>query len=140
MKYFLFIPIFIVTLISCQNQDNEGFEPEGFEEVEQLIKEYDYTLNDFNVLRDTVRTGDTFGAILNEQGVSNDKIFAVATKFKDSFDVRRMVVGKPYVLLNSKDSLNQTQVFVYEKSKTDYAVVDFRDTLNVYNDQREIST
>ncbi len=138
MKYFLFIPIFIVTLISCQNQDNEGFEPEGFEEVEQLIKEYDYTLNDFNVLRDTVRTGDTFGAILNEQGVSNDKIFAVATKFKDSFDVRRMVVGKPYVLLNSKDSLNQTQVFVYEKSKTDYAVVDFRDTLNVYNDQREI--
>lgn len=138
MKYILFIPLFIFTFLSCTDNEDEDVVPEEVVEVPQLISEYGYTLNDFNVVRDTVQSGDTFGAILNERGVSNDKIFAVASKFKDSFDVRRIIVGKPFVLLNSKDSLNQTQVFIYEKNSTDYAVVDFRDSLNVYNEQREI--
>jgi murein DD-endopeptidase MepM/ murein hydrolase activator NlpD len=62
----------------------------------------------------------------------------VATKFRDSFDVRKIVVGKPYVLLNSKDSLNRTQVFIYETNNIDYAVVDFRDTLSIYNSQKPV--
>ena len=138
MKYTFFTLLIIISLISCTDTVDEDSSIEDVEEVEQVITEYGYTLNDFDVIRDTVQSGDTFGAILNERGVSNDKIFAVATKFKDSFDVRRMVVGKPYVLLNSKVSLKQTQVFIYEKNKTDYAVVDFRDSLSVYNEQREI--
>jgi murein DD-endopeptidase MepM/ murein hydrolase activator NlpD len=138
LKYLFFIPLFLSSFIACNNSIEEEAIPEELEEEAQIVSEYGYTLNDFNVVRDTVQSGDTFGAILNEHGVSNAKIFAVATKFKDSFDVRRMVVGKPYVLLNSKDSLNQTLVFVYEKNKTDYAVVDFRDTISVYNEQREI--
>jgi murein DD-endopeptidase MepM/ murein hydrolase activator NlpD len=104
----------------------------------ELVEEYGFVLNDFNVIRDTVQSGDTFGAILDNYGVTPDKVYEVATKFKDSFDVRRMVAGKPYVLLNSKDSLNTTQVFIYEKTRTDYVVVDFRDSITTYNDQRPV--
>ena len=100
--------------------------------------QYGYNLNNFNVVRDTIRKGDTFGDILDANGVSQDKIMAVATKFRDSFDVRRIVVGKPYVLLNSKDTLNTTQIFVYETNKIDFAVVDFRDTLNIYNSKKPV--
>jgi len=104
----------------------------------ELVEEYGFVLNDFNVIRDTVQSGDTFGAILDNHGVTPDKVYEVATKFKDSFDVRRMVAGKPYVLLNSKDSLNTTQVFIYEKTRTDYVVVDFRDSITTYNDRRPV--
>lgn len=109
------------------------------EELPQIIEEYGYILNDFNVIRDTIRPGDTFGAILDANGVTQDKIFEVATKFKDSFDVRKMVVGKPYVLLNAKDSTNATQVFIYEKNKVDYAVVDFRDSISSFNSRKPVS-
>lgn len=105
----------------------------------KIIEEYGYVLNDFNVIRDTIRQGDTFGAILNEYGVSQNKIYEVATTFKDSFDVRKIVVGKPYVLLNSKDSLNKTQVFIYEKNKIDYAIIDFRDSISVIHEQKPVT-
>lgn len=105
---------------------------------EAIIEQYGYVLNDFSVIRDTIRKGDTFGDILFANGVSQEKIMEVATKFRDSFDVRKIVVGKPYVLLKSKDSLSKTQVFIYETNKVDFAVVDFRDTLSIYNSQKPV--
>lgn len=135
LKYFL--PI-LCTLIACTEDTKDDTTTEITEVAPALIKEYGYVLKDFNVIRDTIRSGDTFGDLLDTYGVPNQKILEVASKFRDSFDVRKIVVGKPYVLLNSKDSLNTTQVFIYEKNKVDYAVVDLRDTLNAYTSQKPI--
>ncbi|QNJ97362.1 peptidase M23 [Constantimarinum furrinae] len=124
-------------IIGCETAKDDIIEEE-IVEAPIIVEEYGYVLNDFNVVRDTIRPGDTFGAILDGNGVTQDKIFEVANKFKDSFDVRRIVVGKPYVLLNAKDSTNTTQVFIYEKNKVDYAVVDLRDTVNCYNNKKPV--
>jgi len=137
LKHLLLALTTLLCLVSCSNEPKE--EEPIIEDQPALKIEYGYTLNDFNVVRDTIRPGDTFGGILSENGVSQSKIFEVANTFKDSFDVRRIVVGKPYVLLNSKDSLNQTQVFIYEKNKVDYAIVDFRDTISVSLDSKPIT-
>jgi hypothetical protein len=59
--------------------------------------------------------GDTFGAILDAHGVSQNKIYEVATTFRDVFDVRKIGIGRPYVILKSRDSTAQTQLFIYEK-------------------------
>ncbi len=134
LKYVL--PLFFA-FIACDTTKDDLVEEEIVEE-NPIVEEYGYILNDYNVVRDTIRPGDTFGVILDANGVSQSKIFEVANKFKDSFDVRRIVVGKPYVLLNSKDSLNTTQVFIYEKNKIEYAVVDFRDTINCYTDRKPV--
>ena len=134
----LFLAVLLISLFTaCENPTDEIVEPTEIE-TEILIEQYGYLLNDFNVVRDTIRPGDTFGDILFANGVSHDKIMEVATKFRDSFDVRRMVVGKPYVLLNSKDSLNSTQVFIYETNKIDYAAVDFRDSISINNRQKPV--
>ncbi len=127
--------------MACETaKDDEDGIIEAIEETTPIIhKEYGYTLNDFHVIRDTIRNGDTFGAILDANGVSQNKIFEVATVFKDSFDVRKLVVGHPYVLLNSKDTLQNTQVFVYEKNKVDYAVIDLRDSIAVFNERKPVS-
>lgn len=127
----------ILISTACENNKNEIAEANKFV-VEPIIKQYGYILNDFNVIRDTIHKGDTFGDILFANGVSQEKIMEVATKFRDSFDVRKIGVGKPYVLLNSKDSPNKTQVFIYETNTVDYAVVDFRDTLSIYNSQKPV--
>ena len=136
-KLIYFLPI-LYFLISCTDElkvDNEVI----VEEPPIIIEEYGYNFNDFNVVRDTIHSGDTFGDILSHYGVPNQKILEVASKFRDSFDVRKIVVGKPYVLLNSKDTLNTTQIFVYEKNKIDYAVVDLRDSINIYTSKKPIT-
>tara|TARA_R100001460_G_scaffold85654_8_gene126963 strand:- start:657 stop:1880 length:1224 start_codon:yes stop_codon:yes gene_type:complete len=127
----------ILLTTACENNNVELPETNTVAE-EAIIEQYGYILNDFNVIRDTIRKGDTFGDILFANGVSQEKIMEVATKFRDSFDVRKIGIGKPYVLLNSKDSLNKTQVFIYETNKVDFAVVDFRDTLSIFNSQKPV--
>ena len=135
----LILAALTLTLLTtaCENTKDDIAETNKVVE-EPIIEQYGYILNDFNVIRDTIRNGDTFGDILFANGVSQEKIMEVATKFRDSFDVRKIGVGKPYVLLNSKDSLNVTQVFIYETNTIDYAVVDFRDTLSVLNYQKPV--
>jgi len=119
----------------------DGAAEESVDLVEEpvLISEYGYTLNDFEVVRDTVMKGDTFGGILDAHGVSQNKIYEVATTFRDVFDVRKIGIGRPYVVLKSKDSIAQTQLFIYEKNRIDYAVIDFRDTLNVYHEKKPVT-
>lgn len=135
----LILAALTLTLLTTSCDKTKDDLPEIKQVIEvPIIEQYGYVLNDFNVIRDTIRSGDTFGDILFANGVTQDKIMEVATKFRDSFDVRKIGVGKPYVLLNSKDSLNATQVFIYETNKIDYAVVDFRDEISIFNNQKPV--
>lgn len=136
----IFLAIALLSLlVGCDTQKDDVVEEVVIDEIPEIIEEYGYNLNDFLVMRDTIRPGDTFGAILDANGVTQDKIFEVANKFRDSFNVRKIVVGKPYVLLNAKDSTNHTQVFIYETNKVDYAVIDLRNEMNVYNERKPVS-
>ncbi|EDM45477.1 peptidase, M23/M37 family protein [unidentified eubacterium SCB49] len=139
MKKLAFLPIIFLFFNACVDKDEDLIIDDTLENKEIIQSLYGIDISEFDIVKDTVRNGDTFGGILDANAVPNSKIFEVAEKFKDSFDVRRMNVGKPYVLFNSKDSTAQTKVFVYEKSRINYVVVDLRDTTTVFNAQKEVT-
>ncbi|WP_245917693.1 M23 family metallopeptidase [Aureitalea marina] len=122
----------LVLIVSCSKETKEDDTPIAEPEPTPQL-EYGYDLNDYLVLRDTVSSGDTFGAILDANGVTQNIIYQIATTYKDSFDVRKLVVGKPFTILKSKDSLEQTQVFIYEKNRVEYVVIDLRDEISLTN-------
>ena len=97
--------------------------------------EFGFNLNDFNIERDTIKFGDSFGEILASRKVSYTKIYKIAEKIKDSFDVRWLTVGKAYTILYSKDSLNTPKYFIYQPNLLNYVVVDFanHDSIIAYN-------
>ena len=138
MKKLVYIIPLLLLFFSCSEENKED-EKIPKKDIVKAKFEYGYDFNDFNVIRDTIRSGDTFGAILDANHVSQGDIFEVVSKIKDSFDVRKVKIGRPYVLLNSKDSLNTTQVFIYEKNRIDFAVIDLRDCVHSYNDQKPIT-
>jgi len=142
-KLILIIPV-LLCLFSCANDVKEEKNKDALApELPKKIKanfEYGYDLNEFSVIRDTIRSGDTFGDILNANGISHTEIFNLVSKIKDSFDVRRVGVGRPYLLLKSKDSLQKTEIFIYEKNKIEYAVIDLRDCVSSYNDSKPVTT
>lgn len=122
-----------VVLISCQQKKKQEniIVQETIETIKEppIIKEFGYNLNNFTVIRDTVRAGDSFGAILDSHGIARAKVFEISNKIKDTFNVARIMAGKPYTLLKSKDTTEKAQVFVYQQNQIEYTVVDFRDSI-----------
>lgn len=122
----------ILTLISCgDKKSEEKTEPTLTKIVIPERLAFGFNLNDFTVVDDTIRRGDTFGAILEKQNLGDYLPFEVVEKVRDSFDVRMMRVGKPYTLLQSKDSTKKLQVFIYQPDRLNFYVLDLRDSITV---------
>ena len=134
MNRFIFLIIVLITL-SCGEKQNET----KIEVVkEKIIKEFGFTLNNFNVKKDTIESGDSFGLILEKNNLFYPKIYNIVQKTKKVFDIRKINVGRPYTILSSKDSLNQPLIFIYQPNAIDYLVVSLGDSLWAEKKQKEI--
>jgi len=133
--------LIIVNLTSCKEDSNSQDIAPQVATVEKEIDRYEFgfKLNDFIVVRDTIKKGDSFGEILERNKIGYPKIFQIAEKAKDSFDIRRLQVGKPYTLLLSKDSIQLPECFIYQPNKIDYSVIDFQDSIHAYNRRKPIT-
>jgi murein DD-endopeptidase MepM/ murein hydrolase activator NlpD len=90
---------------------------------------FGYKLDDYKVIQDTIKNGESFGQILDRHHVFYPKINEIASSISEIFDVRRVRAGKPYTILASKDSTEQAQIFIYKHDKINATVVDFKDSL-----------
>lgn len=135
---FLLLSIFI----SCKQvkTDNEVKEVKAIATSNELTadKQYGFNLEDFLVIRDTVKRGDSFGELMIENKVDYPKIAKVSEEYRDTFDVRKIRVGKPYLILKSKDTTQAAQVFIYQNDLINYTVVDFRDSVLAYKDRKQV--
>lgn len=132
--------LFLLTLILSCKDDN--IEDDTVVEVieTKIIEEFGFPLNDFEVVRDTIESGDTFGLIMDQQGVPPAEVFSIVNRVKDSFNLTQLRVGRPYTILKSKDSIPKTQVFIYQPSRIDYVVIDLRDSIKTYRDKLPVTT
>lgn len=144
MRIFWGILGLALVLASCKDRPSETALPE-MEPVEPLVAElaprleYGFDLSEFNVIQDTIRRGDSFGELMIANKVEYPKIAQISEKYRDSFDVRKIRVGKPYMILKSKDTAQAAQVFIYQNDRVNYTVVDFRDSAVAYKDKRPVS-
>ncbi len=118
-----------VIAIACGEKEEKADPIQEVIAEPEPVKAYGYLLDDYIVERDTVKSGDSFGKILFESHVDYGTIQEISDSIKDVFDTRRIQVGKPYVLLKAKDTTERAEVFIYEKNREDYVVVDFQDAL-----------
>ena len=136
-KRCLIVLVSTLTIVSCKEEKKEPLEIVSVIEPVELY-EFGFKLDDYVVKRDTIRKGDSFGEILQRNQIDYSKIYQIAEQTKDSFDIRRLQVGKPYTLLCSNDSLQQPKCFIYQPSKTDYVVINFQDSIHAYSDSKPI--
>ncbi|MGG7036903.1 MAG: peptidoglycan DD-metalloendopeptidase family protein [Flavobacterium sp.] len=128
--------LFVSLLVSCNKSSNE----EKIESPKAKIKlvEFGFNLHEFNIVNDTIRSGDTFGSLLDKQNLNERKVYDIVHQVKDSFDVRNIRKGKPYTILRVKDRTNKIQAFIYQPDKLNYYVVDFRDSVVAYKKIRPV--
>lgn len=131
-----------ITCVACKKEKQEP-KPEIQQEIAIVEKpkevfEFGFKLNDYVVKRDTIKRGDTFGVILERNKIGYPKIFHIAEKAKDTFDIRRLQVGKPYTMLFSKDSLELPESFIYQPTKEEYVVINFKDSIHAFTSKKPI--
>jgi murein DD-endopeptidase MepM/ murein hydrolase activator NlpD len=99
---------------------------------------FGYNLNNYMVVNDTVRSGDSFGVLLERNHLFYPQIHHIAEKTKVVFDVRQLRIGKPYTVLYSKDNTKTPLVFIYELNKIEYLVVEFCDSIIAYKERKPV--
>ena len=116
---------------------NKNFDIEVFVKEKENI-EFGFNLDNYKVDRDTIKFGDSFGEIMFRNKLSYSQIYNIVQSIKDSFDVRWLTAGKPYVILSSKDSLPNPQYFIYQPNLLNYVVIDFSnfDSITAYNEKK----
>lgn len=134
--------VLLSIFISCKKvqtniEVNESNKIEASSEL-TADKQFGFNLEDFLVVRDTVQRGDSFGELMIKNKVDYPKIAKLSKDFRDTFDVRKIRVGKPYLILKSKDTAQSAQVFIYQNDLINYTVVDFRDSVLAYKDRLKV--
>ncbi len=140
MKNYLLL-FLLVLLFSC-NKDKFKEEKTIKEKpiVPKIVQKFGYVLNDYKVVEDTIKKNESFGEILYRNHVDFPEIHKIVESSKDSFDVRKLIVGKTYTVLAKKDSTEKAQIFIYQPNKIEYVVIDFTDSISTKRYKKKIKT
>ncbi|MCF7566959.1 peptidoglycan DD-metalloendopeptidase family protein [Sabulilitoribacter arenilitoris] len=138
----LILVILAISFFACKKDKPEPsvIEKEiAIVEKSKEIIEFGFKLNDYIVKRDTVKAGESFGQILERNKIGYPKIFHIAEKTKETYNIARFFQkGKPYTLLFSKDSLELPQSFIYQPTKEEYVVINFKDSIHAFKNRKPI--
>jgi murein DD-endopeptidase MepM/ murein hydrolase activator NlpD len=137
LKIVIINSLLLFALLSCNKSQTEIVYEES--KAIPIVEKFGFKYNDFNVSNDTIQDGDTFGSILDQQNLGDQKVYDIIEKVKDSFDVRMMRIGKAFTLFRSKDRSKKLQAFVYHPDRGSYFVIDFRDSVQVYRKIRPVT-
>lgn len=141
MKYAVLTLLLLFTLVSC-NKEEKSEKENNIKEVpvkEPIVVEFGFTLNDFLVVNDTVKSGDTFGTLMDKHNLGKYKVHEITEKARDSFNFRDIRAGRPYTILKTKTAPNTVQVFIYQPDNIHYNVIDLRDSIVAYRNKKPIT-
>ena len=123
------VTYFLLTLVIWGCGTSEKKETPKVVEKPKPNIQFGYNFDNFKVIQDTIKSGESFGEILDRHHVFYPTINKIAATVKEDFDVRRVRAGKPYTILASKDSLEKAQVFIYKHDKINATILDFKDSI-----------
>ena len=138
LKILFFLAVVVVSYNLFFKNNNSAEDLIKIEKKEKIIKEFGYVLNDYTVKRDTIKSGDSFGQILENNNLFYPKIYNIVQETNKIFNIRKINVGRPYTILYSKDSLEIPELFIYQPNPIDYVVVSLSDSIWAERKQKEV--
>ena len=138
LKILLFLAIVVISYNLFFKNNNSKIDFIKIEEKEKTIKEFGYVLNDYTIKRDTIKSGDSFGEILENNNLFYPKIYNIVQATNKIFNIRKINVGRPYTILYTKDSLKIPELFIYQPNPVDFIVVSLSDSIWAERKQKEV--
>lgn len=122
--------IVLTTILACNKSNNKPKNTITVKPKKEIAENSDFGFNfsEYNVVQDTVKKGDTFGTIIEDQNIGDRKVYDIVQSIKDTFNVRIIKPNRAYTMLRSKDKTNKLQLFVYQPDALSYYIFDLRDS------------
>jgi murein DD-endopeptidase MepM/ murein hydrolase activator NlpD len=126
--------IFIAVLVlnACKNTTSDAKTDTSEEKIIQPTPKmkYGYDYNLYQAKEFKIKRGDTFGAILERNGIDYPEVYTILQVIKKSeVNIRKLKIGKPYTVLYTKDSLPKAHAFIYHPGVESYDVIQLKDSL-----------
>jgi murein DD-endopeptidase MepM/ murein hydrolase activator NlpD len=126
--------IFITALVlsACKKNTSQASADALEEKIVQPIPKikYGYDYNLYQAKEFKIKRGDTFGAILEQNGIDYPEVYTILQVIKKSeVNIRKLKIGKPYTLLFTKDSIPKAHAFIYHPGVESYDVIQLKDSL-----------
>ena len=122
MKIKFLVSILIILLSSCSNYDI------GEKKEKAIEYKYGYNIDQYIFEEKKIKSGDTFGDILEGVGIDYPEIYEALQKQRD-VNFKKLQIGKPYTLILSKDTLRSLKAFVYHPSVEGYSFIQLKDSV-----------
>jgi len=100
--------------------------------------EYGIVTDSFKIDRDEVKPGENLGGIFTRLGVDQKIVGNLGVYTDGVFDIRKLRSGNSYTAMMSNDGNNKLKYFVYAINDTSYVLFDFRDSLHVHKDSKDV--
>lgn len=141
-RFSLYLCAVILALFVWSCEEEKGAQVPAVKEEKTVETDlrYGYDFNQYNVQSHKIKRGDTFGAILEKNGIDYPEVYTILQKIKGSVNVRKLQIGKPYTLLFTKDSVPTPKAFIYHPDALGYSVVQLRDSVFGKKVQKPIRT
>tara|TARA_B100001113_G_scaffold225227_1_gene184950 strand:- start:404 stop:1699 length:1296 start_codon:yes stop_codon:yes gene_type:complete len=126
----IFIILISLTIFSCaekKDYKNSILKPKIKEnKINQL---YGINLNSHIIKETKIKRGDTFGKILEENGIDYPEVHKILSIIKNKVNIKKLRVGKPYTLFFNIDNINFPEFFVYHPKIEEYTIVHLKDSI-----------
>ena len=120
------IMLFIV--VSCtQKPDNQLTDTNLEEKIDQLHA-YGICIDSLALNQYEIQNGDYLSSILMDLGFTGSDAEEITQTISPLYPPSKLQIGNKYATITTPDSTSAIQYLVFEKSKTDYLVVDFCST------------
>ncbi len=127
-NHFKYPILLFLVFISCNDQENkiENKEPLYYEN--KNIK-YGFDFNKFFVNEKKIKRGDTFGSILESNGIDYPEVHNILQNIKNQVSVKKLNIGKKYYILFSDDSIRRPEYFIYTNDITSFLYIKLKDSI-----------
>lgn len=131
-KWWIVVLLLLVGVLSSCDKKGENKVKQKEENIPPTNVKYGFPIDDYRVVKDTVRANETLSDILGRHNVSAATVYTLVQRAEDVFSVRNIRPNRQYSLLFcSEDSTATPKYFIYEQNPADYVVVDFSDSISV---------
>jgi Membrane proteins related to metalloendopeptidases len=130
---------FTAITVSCKKEKKQAQSPVEVPPPPKPTYEYGFNLLEYNVVKDTLKTGDTFGAILNDQHISPQKVAEITEKSKELLRPKDFRAGQPYALIFDKKMPDSLAYFIYQPNLLNFIEVRLKDSISVRKIERKVT-
>ncbi len=127
-NHFKYPILLFLVFISCNIQENKIVNNKPINHENKNIK-YGFDFNKFIVSEKKIKRGDTFGSILENNGIDYPEVHNILQNIKNQISVKKLNIGKKYYILFSDDSIRRPEYFIYKNDIVSFLYIKLKDSI-----------